>query len=249
MEKKSIPFVGLHSHTVCGSPFDAFGYPQDHIDAAVKKGMSAIAITDHGNCNGVPYQVMHIKKLLKEGVKFKSIIGVESYFVPSIESWRKEYELNKEKNKDKRSLKDVDMDGEFVPEDEGSYKKETKSKIKEKSHIVLLAQNQTGLNNLFKIVSESSRKENFYRYPRVDYKILKKYNEGIISLSACIGGIYGSCYWRHSEKGIDFVTESMREITEGILDVFGDRWYGELQWNRIPEQHIINQLVIQLSKE
>ena len=61
--QSSIPFVGLHAHSVAGSPFDALGYPQEHMDYAYNNGMNALALTDHGNCNGLAYQVLHAKKM------------------------------------------------------------------------------------------------------------------------------------------------------------------------------------------
>ena len=45
--KSKIPFVGLHAHSVVGSPFDGFGYPQDHMDFAYENGCNALALTDH----------------------------------------------------------------------------------------------------------------------------------------------------------------------------------------------------------
>ena len=56
--KSKIPFVGLHAHSVAGSVFDGFGYPQEHMDFAYQNGMSALALTDHGNMNGLSYQVL-----------------------------------------------------------------------------------------------------------------------------------------------------------------------------------------------
>ena len=44
--------------------------------------------------------------------------------------------------------------------------------LRRRRHLILLAQNQTGLNNLFKLVSESYKSENFYRYPRMDLEML-----------------------------------------------------------------------------
>ena len=41
----------------------------------------------------------------------------------------------------------------------------------------------------------------------------------------------------------------MREVTEKMVDIFGDRWYGELQWNNVPEQHELNKYIIQMHKE
>ena len=96
---KNIPFVGLHAHSVAGSIFDAIGYPQDHMDFAYENGCDALALTDHGNMNGLSYQVLHAKKMISEGKDFKPIFGVEAYFLPSINEWRKELEKAKENKK------------------------------------------------------------------------------------------------------------------------------------------------------
>jgi len=87
--KSSIPFVGLHAHSVAGSPFDALGYPQDHMNFAYDNGSEALALTDHGNMNGLAYQILHAKKMKAEGKNFKPIYGVEAYFVPSVKSGEK----------------------------------------------------------------------------------------------------------------------------------------------------------------
>ena len=76
--KSNIPFVGLHAHSVAGSPFDGFGYPQDHMEFAWQNGCDALALTDHGNMNGLSYQVLHAKRMTKEGKNFKPIFAVEA---------------------------------------------------------------------------------------------------------------------------------------------------------------------------
>ena len=91
MYNEDIPFVGLHAHSVAGSIYDALGYPQEHMDFAHSNGMDALALTDHGNMNGLAWQVLHAKKMHAEGKDFKPIYGVEAYFVPSIDEWREEY--------------------------------------------------------------------------------------------------------------------------------------------------------------
>ena len=50
------------------------------MDFAYQNGMDALALTDHGNQNGLAYQVLHAKKMKKEGKEFKPIFGVEAYF-------------------------------------------------------------------------------------------------------------------------------------------------------------------------
>ena len=245
-QKPSIPFVGLHAHSVAGSPFDALGYPQEHMDYAYDNGMDALALTDHGNANGLAYQVLHAKEMSKKGKKFKPIFGVEAYFIPSVAKWKDEY--NKVKSKAKRKSEyEVDSSGTTV-EDEKS-KKKMKSTLNKRRHLILLAQSQEGLRNIFKMISHSYVGDNFYRYPRVDYALLKKHNDGVIAASACLGGVYAGDYWENRDHGEDAVLSAMRATTQKMQSIFGNRWFGELQWNNVPEQHDLNQYIIQMHYE
>ena len=244
----SIPFVGLHAHSVAGSIFDGLGYPQEHMKFAYENGMDALALTDHGNMNGMSWQVLHAKKMKAEGKDFKPIFGCEAYFVPSIADWHDEYDKIMQDKKAAKAAKKEETSGATV-EDEGESKKAARNILNRRRHLVLLVQNQKGLNNLFKLVSDSYRDENFYRYPRIDFDMLQKYNEGIIASSACLGGVYAGCYWENREKGEEAVLEAMRDVTKRMQSIFGDRWYGELQWNNIPEQHELNKYIIQVAAE
>ena len=100
--KSEISFVGLHAHSGL-SLFDGLGYPQEHMDFAYQNGCNALALTDHGHMNGLPYQVLHAKQMKADGKQFKPIFGVEAYFTPSIEKWRQEYESSKENKKKNKS--------------------------------------------------------------------------------------------------------------------------------------------------
>jgi len=244
--KTNIPFVGLHAHSVAGSVFDAIGYPQEHMDFAYDNGSSALALTDHGNMNGLAHQVLHTKKMREQGKEFKPIFGCEAYFLPSLEEWHAEYEHSrnqkaKNKKKDKTSGTTI--------EDEGASKKAMDNILNRRRHLILLAQNQEGLSNLFKIISQSYKPTNFYRYPRIDYDLLNKYSEGIIAASACLGGVYAGDYWENMADGEEAVLVAMRATTEKMLSIFGDRWYGELQWNNVPEQHRLNKCIIKMHEE
>jgi len=244
---KKIPFVGLHAHSVAGSIFDALGFPQEHMDFAYKNGMDALALTDHGNMNGLPHQVLHAKKMKEEGRDFKPIFGVEAYFLPSIEEWKRDYDAAKaDKKKSKTLSKDVTA---TTVEDEDASKKAVRNILNRRRHLILLAQSQKGLNNLFALISESFSPGNYYRYPRVDFELLKKYSEGVVAASACLGGVYAGNYWENREKGETAVLEAMRETTSKMIEIFGDRWYGELQWNNIPEQHELNKFIIKMHEE
>ena len=244
--ESSIPFVGLHAHSVAGSPFDALGYPQEHMDFAYDNGLDAMALTDHGNANGLAYQVLHAKKMKKEGRDFKPIFGVEAYFIPSVAKWKEEYEEIRAAAKNKSEY-EADNSGTTVENEES--KKKMKSVLNRRRHLILLAQNQTGLQNIFKMISRSYSGDNFYRYPRVDYAMLKKHNEGVLAASACLGGVYAGNYWENRDAGPDMVLSAMRETTQKMQSIFGDRWYGELQWNNVPEQHELNQYIIQMHQE
>ena len=246
-KEPSIPFVGLHAHSVAGSIFDAIGYPPEHMDFAYENGAKALALTDHGNMNGFSHQLLHLKKMKAEGREFKAIYGVEAYFIPSIKEWREEYDRIKADAKEARKLNN-DVSGTSI-EDEQESKKAIRSLLNHRRHMVLIAQNQTGLSNIFKLISESYKEENFYRYPRVDYDMLAKYSEGVIASSACLGGIYAGDYWANCDEGEEAILTAMRTTTENMIRVFGDRWYGELQWNDVPQQHELNQYIIQMKNE
>ena len=242
----NIKFVGLHAHSGVGSPFDGFGYPQDHMDFAFDNGCEALALTDHGNMNGTAYQVLHAKKMKKLGKDFKPIFGVEAYFIEDVVEWRKTYEEHKLDKKKARKLS-KEQSGTTI-EAEGASKSKG-SALNRSRHIVLLAMNQEGLTNIYKMVSESYTDKYYYRKPRIDYDLLNKYNSGVICLSACLGGVYAGCYWANREEGEDAVLQAMRETTRRMVGIMGDRWYGELQWNNVPEQHDLNKYVIQMHKE
>ena len=112
-----IKFVNLHGHSVAGSVFDALGYPNEHMDFAYDNGCDALALTDHGNMNGLAYQVLHAKKMQEEGREFKPIFGCEAYFLPSLSEWREEYAKAMEDKKQAAALKKSNQSGATV-EDE-----------------------------------------------------------------------------------------------------------------------------------
>jgi DNA polymerase-3 subunit alpha len=243
MSKEIIPFVGLHAHDGF-SVGDGLGYPNEHFDFAFENGLEAHSITNHGNMNSVPHMIQHLKKMRKNGKNFKAIFGVEAYFIPDLDEWRVEYEKAKENKRNKRLIKK--NISATVVEDEA---RKIKNILNRRRHLVLLARNQEGLNDLYRLISESYEPKNFYRYPRVDYEILRKYGSNLIATSACLGGIYAGNYWENRDAGEEGVLRAMRETSERMIGIFGDRWYGEVQWNNIPEQHELNQYVIKVCKE
>jgi len=243
--ESTIPFVGLHAHSVGGSPFDALGYVSEHMDSCYQNGCDALAITEHGNMNSLAEMVINTKKMHKQGKEFKPIYGVEAYFHPSIEQWKTDMEEAKKNKKNAASLRDNNTSGAVVETEVRTYK----SIVNRRSHLVLLAQNQKGLENIFQMVSKSFQGDYFYRFPRIDYALLEKHSEGVIVSTACLGGLFAGDMWRNKEQGSEAILDAMRETASKMTSIFGDRFFAELQWNNIPEQHDLNKYVIQIAKE
>ncbi len=109
-------------------------------------------------------------------------------------------------------------------------------------HLVLLAENLTGYQNLIKIVSKGFV-DGFYYRPRVDYEILKEYHEGIICLSACLAGEVQ----RYLERGL---YQQGKEAALKYQEIFGKgNFFLELQDHGIMAQKTVNQALLRLSKE
>ena len=112
----------------------------------------------------------------------------------------------------------------------------------EPNHLILLAMNEVGYKNLVKLVS-SGYTEGFYYKPRIDMDILRECSGGLICLSACLAGKVA----RQIVNGnIDGAKETIIEFKE----IFGkDRYYLEMQDNKLREQILVNQQLMNLSKE
>ncbi len=119
---------------------------------------------------------------------------------------------------------------------------EKEPKDKRQYHLVLLAENNIGYENLMKIVSEGYT-NGFYYKPRVDFSILEKYSEGIIALSSCLAG-------EVQQHLLDGNYNRAKEIALKYNKIFGqDNFYLELQDHGLEEQRRVNSQLIQLSKE
>ena len=96
------------------------------------------------------------------------------------------------------------------------------------NHLILLAQNYTGYRNLMKLVT-AGYLEGFYYRPRIDIDLLKKYNEGLICMSACLKGVVPEKMLRGDYKGA-------RKEALLFSEIFQDRYYLEIQNHGIPEE-------------
>ena len=101
---------------------------------------------------------------------------------------------------------------------------------------------QSGYQNLMKIVSIGFLEGFYYRH-RIDKEVLRQYSEGIIALSACLGGEVAGLL----RKGF---YEVAKKAAQGYVDIFGeDNFFLELQDHGIPEQRTVNHGLIRMSNE
>ena len=109
-------------------------------------------------------------------------------------------------------------------------------------HLVLLAKNNIGYQNLSKIVSKGFT-EGYYYKPRVDVSVLEQYSEGVIALSACLAGEVAV-----NLRKDDY--EKAKEVALKYNNIFGaGNYFLEIQDHGIPDQRIVNTGVMRLSKE
>jgi DNA polymerase-3 subunit alpha len=106
------------------------------------------------------------------------------------------------------------------------------------NHIILLAKNKKGLENLNKL-NEIAWTEGFFKKPRIDYEVLEKYKEGIIVSSACPSGVLAKAI----EAGELAVA---KKHIKWFKDVFGDDYYIEMMPHTAAE---INHVLVQLADE
>ncbi len=109
-------------------------------------------------------------------------------------------------------------------------------------HLLLLAMNREGYQNLIRLSSLSYR-EGFYYKPRIDKEILKEYGAGLIATSACLGGEIATQFMKGRKLSV------AREVAETYLDIFGpDRFFIEVQ-KHIKEQDAVNPELAELAQK
>src|SRR6185369_6462411 len=100
-------------------------------------------------------------------------------------------------------------------------------KDKNRYHLILLAMNNQGYQNLMRL-STTANLDGYYYFPRIDHELLEQYNEGLIALSACMGGEVGDAL-----KVNDY--ERGKDVAKWYKSIFGDRYYLEIQDHGHPE--------------
>lgn len=116
-----------------------------------------------------------------------------------------------------------------------------RDKKEKRSHLILLAKNETGLKNIIKLHNIASE-QGFYYKPRIDFDMLKDYHEGLICLTACVGG--------HIPRLIlkDELDLARKEVNR-FKSLFGSDFYLEIQPGNFDEQKKVNLGLCLLSKE
>ncbi len=216
--------INLHVHSYF-SPLDGYNSPEQIVMTSKSLHQSAIAITDHGGVSGL-YEMWEAAN--KHNIT--PILGDEVYFVPDASV------KGDDAGKSRSSAND---EYEFIDE---SDNKRGKSKSRPNRHLILLAKNYTGYQNLLKLHTESTRPENFYYTNRVDFRLLEQYHDGLICTSSCIGGPI-------SRAILDENWNDVYKYTEKLYNIFGDDFYLEIQPHILDKQVIVNNGIIRLSQK
>lgn len=204
-------FVHLHNHTEY-SMLDGAAKVKPMIAEALRLGMPAIGMTDHGNMFGASefYNIA-----TKEGIK--PIIGIEAYIAPASRF-----------NTKRVTWGDPSQKGDDVS-GSGSY-----------THMTMVAENATGLRNLFKLSSLASFEGQLGKWSRMDAEIIAENSAGIIATTGCPSGevqtrlrlgheqeaLEAAAKWQDIFGKENFFLELMdhgieieRRVREGLLDV------------------------------
>lgn len=129
------------------------------------------------------------------------------------------------------------------------HKDMTSELAKTRHHLILLAKNKEGYQNLIALVSRSYI-DGYYYKPRVDKGLLKQYSDGIIALSACIAGeiprtVQGKNVFIQGGGTFKDAVSIAREYAS----IYPDRFYLEVQSNTLPEQGLVNEKLYELAHE
>ncbi|MDD2549435.1 MAG: DNA polymerase III subunit alpha [Bacteroidales bacterium] len=235
-------FVHLHVHTQY-SILDGASSIKGLIDKAISLGMRGIAITDHGNMFGVKEFVNTVSKANQSHLS---------------EIKRLQKEIDSAKNSDTSEELKIKLAATqqklFKPIIGCEAYVTTDRKVRDKNrrggdHLVLLAKNLTGYHNLTKMVSYSWT-EGFYQRPRIDKELLRKYGEGIVVSSACLGGEIPQAIIKGNEAKAE-------EIIYEFKEIFGDDFYLEVMLHPVKpggfaertyqEQKRVNEVIFKLA--
>ncbi|MEU7145477.1 DNA polymerase III subunit alpha [Nocardia sp. NPDC046473] len=211
MAASSGSFVHLHNHTEY-SMLDGAAKISPLFAEANRLGMNAVGMTDHGNMYGASEFYNSAKK-----AGIKPIIGIEAYIAPASRFDTKRVQWGDP------SQKGDDVSGS------GAY-----------THMTMVAENATGLRNLFKLSSLASLEGQLGKWARMDEEIIAQYAEGIIATTGCPSGevqtrlrlghdreaLEAAAKWQEIFGKDNFFLEIMdhglsieRRVREGLLEI------------------------------
>lgn len=234
--------------------------------------MDALAITNHGNMNSFPECYEKAKDLKKQGRDFKFIPGVEAYYIASLNDWQVAKAAADQKRKEereaaqsKRPAADDSDDPGVAVEDEDASKRIDKflDPVNRRHHLVLLPKSRKGLENIFRLVSRSNR-EGYYRFPRIDARMLKEHGEDVVVSTACVAGVPSwATYAQFPGKSFDELTPELLDqpgAREAVMRAVGNEFdrlcdalgpenvFAEIQFNRLAPQHLTNRVLMEFAK-
>ncbi|WP_116245191.1 DNA polymerase III subunit alpha [Nocardiopsis sp. FIRDI 009] len=184
-------FTHLHVHTEY-SMLDGAAKLKPLYKEAARLGMPAVAMTDHGNMFGA-YEFFQQSK----GTGVKPIIGIEAYVAPESRFHKKRVFWGRASGSDDVAAeggKDISGGGRYL-------------------HMTMLAENETGLRNLFKMSSLASI-EGYYMKPRMDLELMAEHSEGIIVSTGCpSGGVQTRLRLGQEKEAIEYAAK--------LQDIFG----------------------------
>lgn len=208
-------FVHLHVHTEY-SMLDGAARIGDLFTKAAEMGMPALATTDHGYVFGA-YEFW--KKAQGTGVK--PIIGVEAYVTPGTH------------RTDKTRVKwGEDHQGGDDVSGSGAY-----------THMTLLARNNNGLHNLFRLDSQASLDQVYAKWPRIDRELLGQYGQGLIATTGCPSGEV------QTRLRLGQYREALQAASD-FRDIFGkDYYFAELMDHGLDIERRVQKDLLRLARE
>jgi DNA polymerase III subunit alpha len=208
-------FVHLHVHTEY-SMLDGAARIGDLFTRAAEMGMPALATTDHGYVFGA-YEFW--KKAQGTGVK--PIIGVEAYVTPGTHRTDK---TRVKWGEDHQAGDDVSGSGAYT-------------------HMILLAKNNNGLHNLFRMDSMASLDQVYAKWPRIDRELLSQYSDGLIGTTGCPSGEI------QTRLRLGQYREALQAASD-MRDIFGaENYFCELMDHGLDIERRVQKDLLRLARE
>ena len=189
-----VGFEHLHLHTTEGSLLDGYGKVAEYASRAPKVNQKFLCISDHGMLSAVPEQLRQC-----EANNLQPIFAVELY-------------LNPEQPEVKR--------GESMTQIVKQLSDEERNRMRKSYHLLAIAQNEKGYENLVKLTSWGHL-HGFYYRPRVNYDMLNKHKDGIIFCSGCYNCEIGQTFELLGE-------DAAFDVVQRYNDMFAPNFYLEL---------------------